>query len=69
MDGCECEHNTPPREGTTAREHELKTPLQEAPIERGPDWLSRESTSRHTWPLREAPLEGAPTTLEARGTC
>jgi len=69
MDGCECEHNTLLQEGTTVCEHELKMLLQEAPIERGPDWLSRESTSRHTWPLQEAPLEGVPTTLEARGTC
>jgi len=69
MDGCEHEHNTPPREGTTAHEHELKMPLQEAPIECRPDWLSRESTSRHTWPLQEVLLEGMPTTLEVRGTC
>jgi hypothetical protein len=29
------------REGTTAREQELETPLRGAPIERGPDWPSR----------------------------
>src|SRR6267142_3909481 len=35
VDGHELELEVPPQEGTTACEHELKTPMQGAPIEHG----------------------------------